>query len=305
MSSSSDVAVIIPTYFRNDTLLDAIASVLEQTTPPAEVLVIDDSGERHAADTCAEFVDVTYLPLDENQGPQRAREIGLSNSTSQYVQFFDDDDRLREDAIEKRRDVMDAENDIGVVYSAIQWDHGGIDRPRPNDVEDSLASALAFDIAACTTSNMLIDRRYLEPIRPITGRYTGAGDLALAIWLAEQCLFAYVDEPLLLARATDSSLGVSIQAIESRSAIIEDFDEQYARYPDHVKRRAIADTWSLEGRRHLAEHPWSARAIHAFARAVYAEPGGSPYRWAELVSSFGGRPTRELAVRMRHAFSST
>ena len=295
MSDSHDISVIIPTYYRNETLVEAIESQLSQTIEPAEIIVIDDSGEAHAEEVCRQYDEVYYVPLDENQGPQVAREIGLQNCSGQFVQFFDDDDSLRKDAYEKRLDLLSGDGNVGVVYSGIQWDDGRKDRPAETDTGDILAAALAFDIDACTTSNMLIQRKYLETLRPITGEYTGAGDLALNIWLAEQCEFDFVDEPLLQARGTRDSLGVSEQAIESRFRIIEDFEDLYDQYPRTVKNQALSDTYSLEGRRHLTDNVWSASAIGSFARAAYYEPGISSFRIVELIAALGGRPTRDLA----------
>lgn len=298
MVATTDIGVIIPTYYRNELLAETLRSIRNQTITPQEIIVVDDSGTGHAEDICLPYEEITYLSLTENSGPQIAREIGLQHSEARYVQFLDDDDRLREDAMEKRISVLNSNGDLGVVYSGIWWDNGRIDRPRRADTNDILAAALAFDIAGCTTSNMLFDRSYIDPVRPLTGKYTGAGDLALSIWLADRTEFEFVHEPLLLARGAHDSLGVSWDAIKSRFAIIEDFSELYDRYPSTVKRRALADTYALEGRRHLRNRRWSASAIRTFARAAYHEPGISPFRMGEFLSSIGGRPTRTLASRV-------
>lgn len=297
MVGTVDVGVVIPTYFRNEGLLEAIDSVLAQTVQPTEIVVVDDSGEGHASDCRWSDDRITYLCLGENYGPQVAREIGLKRCDTEYIQLLDDDDRLRPDAIEKRLARFESEH-VGVVYSGIRWDNGHVASPRKRDTDDILAAALSFDIAACTTSNMLINRSYLDAIRPLTGEYTGAGDLALTIWLAEQTKFAFVDEPLLEARGNHDSLGISEQAIRSRFHIIEDFEWLYAQHPPPVKRRALADTYALLGRRRLRDRRWSASAIVAFGRAAYLDPERTSYRSGEFISSIGGRPTRQMAARV-------
>lgn len=44
------VSVVVPTYYRNDRLRDAIESVLAQEYGHVELLVVDDSGERCAGE---------------------------------------------------------------------------------------------------------------------------------------------------------------------------------------------------------------------------------------------------------------
>jgi len=88
----SRCSVIIPTYNRIDTLGRALDSVLAQSTPPGEVLVVDDG----STDDTAEFVARTYphviLIRQENAGVSAARNAGIKQAGGEWIALLDSDD---------------------------------------------------------------------------------------------------------------------------------------------------------------------------------------------------------------------
>ena len=95
------VSIIIPCYKHVNFLADAIESVLEQTHPHVEIVVVDD-GSPEPDDTreiAARYADVRWMRQD-HQGPAAARNTGIRESHSPYVVFLDADDRLSPNALE-------------------------------------------------------------------------------------------------------------------------------------------------------------------------------------------------------------
>jgi len=97
------VSVIVPAYNRARLIRETLDSVHAQTYRPIELIVIDDG----STDDTAEIVDAwahdhhapaegfTVRPRRQaNQGPQVARNHGLRESTGEFIQFLDSDDRL-------------------------------------------------------------------------------------------------------------------------------------------------------------------------------------------------------------------
>jgi glycosyltransferase involved in cell wall biosynthesis len=86
-----NMTVVLPTYDRHELLRKAVRSVLEQTSPPEEVIVVDNGFVR---------VDVSLLPEDvqvvrirAGAGVSAARNAGVELANGEYVAFLDDDDR--------------------------------------------------------------------------------------------------------------------------------------------------------------------------------------------------------------------
>lgn len=90
------ISVIIPVYNGAAFLRAAIDSVLSQTCPPAELIVVDDGSTDDSAHLVADLVppSTTRLTLagQPNLGPAAARNHGLSVATGELVAFLDADD---------------------------------------------------------------------------------------------------------------------------------------------------------------------------------------------------------------------
>ncbi len=93
------VSVVIPCYNQAAYLGEAVGSVLRQTHPRVEVIVVDD-GSKDAPGRVTDGHVGVRLIRQTNQGPAAARNTGLRASTGQYLVFLDADDRLLPDAIE-------------------------------------------------------------------------------------------------------------------------------------------------------------------------------------------------------------
>ena len=113
-NQSIPVSVIIPTYSRNDTLIRAINSVLNQTYQNLEIIVVDDNPVESEWRICTEklmgrYIDnpkIKYIKNKENLGGAGARNEGIKASSSEYIAFLDDDDEYFKERIEKQMDFF-------------------------------------------------------------------------------------------------------------------------------------------------------------------------------------------------------
>ncbi len=110
------VAVIIPTYNRSRYLREAIESVLAQTRPADEIIVVDDGSTDDTPQLCASYSRVRYI-RQENQGQAVARNRGMREAKSEYLWFLDDDDMLVETAIESNLAAMTVNGKADLVYA--------------------------------------------------------------------------------------------------------------------------------------------------------------------------------------------
>lgn len=99
VKSDTLVSVIIPCYNQGRFLQCAIDSVLAQTYPHIEIIVVNDGSVDHTADICAAYPQVKYVSIP-NSGVSIARNIGVAHSSGDYLVFLDADDILYENAIE-------------------------------------------------------------------------------------------------------------------------------------------------------------------------------------------------------------
>jgi glycosyltransferase involved in cell wall biosynthesis len=112
----SSVSVVITTYNRPQFLKRAVQSAL-QAGPDLEVIVVDDCSTDETPDVCAELADVRYIRLSTNQGLAHARNVGVAESSSEFIAFLDDDDLRLPDSLEKQLCKMMAEERIALCYA--------------------------------------------------------------------------------------------------------------------------------------------------------------------------------------------
>ncbi len=100
----SKVSVIMPVYNAEKYLGEAIESVLKQTYPDFELLLINDASTDRSKEICMEYAKkddrIVLLENDsELHGPGPTRNIGLDHATGKYIYFVDADDWIEEDLL--------------------------------------------------------------------------------------------------------------------------------------------------------------------------------------------------------------
>lgn len=87
-----DVCVIVPTFNRAQYLGEAIDSLLNQTRPPAEIIVVDDGSTDQTSEVAESYGDRIKYVWKENGGKPAAVNLALSLTQASYVIIADDDD---------------------------------------------------------------------------------------------------------------------------------------------------------------------------------------------------------------------
>jgi len=99
MPESGLVSAIIPCYNQAHFLHEAIESVLAQSYPNFEIILVNDGSTDSTADVVRRYSPVRYV-YQENAGLSSARNTGLKKSRGEYVVFLDADDRLLPEALQ-------------------------------------------------------------------------------------------------------------------------------------------------------------------------------------------------------------
>jgi len=120
----SFVSVIIPTHNRAAMVRRAVASVLRQTYPHLECIVVDDASTDDTAQIVAEFGDgrIRYLRHERNKGASAARNTGIAQATGELIAFLDDDDEWLPAKLEKQVPLLQqAPEQVGLVYCWLDY----------------------------------------------------------------------------------------------------------------------------------------------------------------------------------------
>ncbi|MBO5057622.1 MAG: glycosyltransferase [Lachnospiraceae bacterium] len=134
------VSVVVPIYNAESYLEECLDSILEQTFPNLEILLIDDGSTDGSADVCKRFrkIDkrVKYF-YKFNGGSTSARKLGVQNATGKYVMFIDADDYIKPDMISYMVDIAE-NNEADIVTDTFITDVNQQDYPQGGKLEEGV-----------------------------------------------------------------------------------------------------------------------------------------------------------------------
>jgi glycosyltransferase involved in cell wall biosynthesis len=118
--SPEAVSVVIPCYNAARFLRETLASALNQTCRPLEVIVVDDGSTDDSAAIAESFGPPVRVMRQANQGESVARNVGIAAARGDYLQFLDADDLLDREAIRRKAEAL---RDVpgGVAVSGGIW----------------------------------------------------------------------------------------------------------------------------------------------------------------------------------------
>lgn len=91
--SGYHVAVVIPLFDKAPLIHATLQSVLAQTLPPAEVIIVDDGSSDGSIDVIADLIGgPVRLVRQDNAGPGPARNRGTAEAHSEWIALIDGDD---------------------------------------------------------------------------------------------------------------------------------------------------------------------------------------------------------------------
>jgi len=124
MTDADDVVVVIP-FFNGTAFIErAVRSVMKQTRPAREIIVVDDGSRDSEAKALAGLSASLGFEVirQDNAGQSSARNTGVANSSSPLICFLDQDDYFLQDHIDKLVSVWMTERSpsLGYVYGDAQ-----------------------------------------------------------------------------------------------------------------------------------------------------------------------------------------
>lgn len=255
MIHSKDVSVIITCYNYATYLKSAIDSVLSQTVPVGEIIVVNDGSTDHTDDIMKSFESNSLIKYvrQSNKGQAHAKNRGVKEARGSWVAFLDADDLWKPSKIEKQLPLFqDAQ--VGVVYTRQQFidQNGDIMSPQPNRlpvVRGNVVSALLIDNFVPFSSAM-IRKECGDAMGFFDESYEMSIDWDLWLRFATQYTFDYVNEDLLLYRQDHP--GQMSRDMETRHACSDKiFSNFLKKYGDRLNpgdvREAMRYTYNTRG----------------------------------------------------------
>jgi glycosyltransferase involved in cell wall biosynthesis len=119
----SSICAIIPTYNRSAMLKECLDSILAQSRPPDEIIVVNDGSTDDTESAVKAYGTRVTLINKANGGKSSALNIALAQSKSDYIWICDDDDIAAPDGVEHLAAALDADGTVGFAFGTFRTFH--------------------------------------------------------------------------------------------------------------------------------------------------------------------------------------
>jgi|GEM_PF-1402986 len=207
MASDADdlLSIILPLYNRGEVVGNAIRSVLNQTYPKWELIVVDDCSTDDSPETVGRYSDerVKLLRLNENSGPASARNHGIKSCRGKYVSFLDSDDEYEPDFLyESRKKLRNSDPSIGFIWTGVRFIGDDSKLSLANGVwkpqfKKTPYLTLLHDLHIGTNSGISVKREVFDKVGYFDFRLKAAEDTDFFLRVSQEFSFDYIDKPLI------------------------------------------------------------------------------------------------------------
>ena len=163
------VSIIIPTYNRADLIGNTLDSILVQTYTNWECIVVDDGSTDTTENVVNYYVEkdarFQYYkrPSEYKSGGNGSRNYGFDVSKGEYVNWFDSDDLMLPDALQRKLDAFEENVDFVVANSLNFDEEGTVSRPYelnydiPITAENFISQTIGW-----ITNDVLVRRKVIQ-----------------------------------------------------------------------------------------------------------------------------------------------
>ena len=212
------VSVIIPTFNRFSLISRAIDSVLNQTIKPFEIIVVDDG----SSDNTSTFIKNNYksvkLIKQNNLGVSKARNVGIKNSSGDWIALLDSDDEWKKNKLEVQIKSLLEYDYYSVCHTNEIWIRNGIrvnqkkrHQKYGGDIFDK-----CLDICRISPSSIIFKKNIINEVGWFDEGLSICEDYDLWLRITANFKILFIDKPLIIKYGGHSDqLSKSVKGIEA------------------------------------------------------------------------------------------
>jgi glycosyltransferase involved in cell wall biosynthesis len=271
--SSPRVSVVVVTYNMANFLPEAIGSILRQSFPDFEIIVVDDGSTDDTHNVIRPYLPHVRYLRQERQGVAGARNSALEMARGEYIHFLDADDALCPDSFCSQVELLDQNPHVGLVYGQAQVMDSlgklyGVRASRPPELGAVLPSRQAFRWLlrvgnAICTSTVMIRKAAFERAGPFQAESVPGEDWDMWMRIAAYYDLAYVPRSLAYYRIHPASLTANLTLESVQASHLHTLNALFSR-PDLPYTDLVGLAYAYLDRNLALQAAWLRRP--AFAR---------------------------------------
>lgn len=244
------VSVIIPTYGRPDFLKRAVESVLQQTYPYVEIIVVDDNNPGTETRIKTEEImrqysekhNVIYLQHERNKNGSAARNTGIRKASGKYICLLDDDDEMLPPRVELFVKKMESLDDSwGACYSGFTkiLNHGVVAHGNETREGELYKAALMRSLYFCPGSNLFARTSLVKQIGGFDEGFWRNQDIEFLARLLEISKIARIPEETLVIHCENRvpAKGSYENIVKLEQFYLKKFESRIKKLPQKEAKR--------------------------------------------------------------------
>jgi glycosyltransferase involved in cell wall biosynthesis len=321
MKTNPVVSAIIPTYNRAKLVREAVDSVLAQTYPNVEVIVVDDGSTDDTQAQLRQYGNRIRVIAQSNAGPAAARNRGIAAASGDLISFLDSDDLWLPQKLERQVALLqkvDSSVPCCLCNITMRWEKrefGSFERAFLNPPVDEGVWVNVDEVLATRfllfNQGIVIRREVLERIGGFDESLRLLEDHEFSLRLSLEGPWAFIREPLVIWRESTAAslyqsaqkeevswIGLMVQILEKHLGKVKD-GYRTERLRQCVTRELKSVRRQLTAARISQMSSWGAptlgnslRKIERYRRAVFIRSPWFPKMKVELPGGWESRGVR-------------
>jgi glycosyltransferase involved in cell wall biosynthesis len=166
--TASRISVIVPVYNGAAYLAQAIDSILQQTWPSVELIVVDDGSIDGTASVAQSYGDRLIYHYQQNQGQGQARNAGIALASGDLIAFLDADDVWLPEKLSRQMRVFAQDSTADMVFGWMEMFHS----PELSEERRQAIRGHGEVMAGCSVCTLLVRKEAFRRVGMFLQRRT-------------------------------------------------------------------------------------------------------------------------------------
>ena len=195
----ASVSVVIPTYNRVKLLERALASVLGQTLPADEIIIVDDGSTDNTVSTLKTLHPEVKFIQQDNLGVSAARNTGISAARHDWIALLDSDDVWHKHKLERQMAALNNAPEYLICHSNEIWVRNGVRVNQMHKHKKAGGQIFQHCLPLCviSPSAVVMHRSLLEETGLFDESLAACEDYDLWLRICSRYPVLYIDEALI------------------------------------------------------------------------------------------------------------
>lgn len=195
-----NISVIVPTYNRINSLPRALDSILDQTFPVDEIVVIDDGSTDGSSDYIKDYYPQVILLTQTQSGVSAARNAGIRAAKNEWIALLDSDDEWLPHKLEKQYAALQKKSDYKICHTEEIWVRNGkrVNQMNKHKKEGGWIYSNCLPLCAMSPSSIIFHRSVLDEAGLFDETLPACEDYDLWLRICHRYPVLFIEEPCIV-----------------------------------------------------------------------------------------------------------